>query len=390
MAHVVDHHISNAFLPHNPKLAGGYGPYSPHAMAASLAQQPQQFQSQQQQPQYSQQASVLAAATNMFSSQLHSQAKAGISGTKRRDRDDEDENGYYAEDRHRGSPSDPMETRSPTPERPRKGPPKRLKLAALNNSGSASKDKDAAKEPDRDVGVLIARLPPDEPRNILLKLMAEHPELKVEVLAMIPPPDLVMAKHALSEAARKVRDAYPFSQSSSSSSFGASTSFGFGTSFSSGAAAAVPSATTQRPEYIMSRIQPSVDGFISTVHTYLPYFSYVSATAGQPPPNAFDSFSFLTLITESMLEQQPLAVDALSHGLRQRLVQEWTAWIEQLSLAVNQQGRMFAQSLVQDWVNRLDAFANHTHAALGQDMRAIRDMWVQRVGWLIGRSTFSM
>jgi hypothetical protein len=217
-----------------------------------------------------------------------------------------------------------------------------------------------------------------------MKLIIQRPELKAEVLALIPPPDLTMATHALVDASRRLKDAYPFSQQST---FGTSTSFGFASSFSFGVSAAVPT-PSMRPEYIQSRIQPAVNDFISTVHSYLPYFSFVNTSAG-PTPSILDAFNFLAALTQHiLLEQQPLAVAALSEGLRDRIVPEWKAWTEHLSVAVNSQGRMFPAGVVHEWSNKLDAFANQTHVALGQDMRTIRDAWVQQAGWLINRRAF--
>ena len=142
-----------------------------------------------------------------------------------------------------------------------------------------------------------------------------------------------------------------------------------------------------RPEYIRSRIQAPVDEFVSTALSYLPYFSQASAqTQDRAPPSIPDRFTFLGTVTQHILEQQPLAVAALTDGLRRRLGDEWQAWVRALAQAVCHEGRMFPLSLAEDWIRRLDTFADQTHVTLGQDMRVIRDGWVQQVGWLVGRT----
>lgn len=67
-----------------------------------------------------------------------------------------------------------------------------------------------------------------------------------------------------------------------------------------------------------------------------------------------------------------------------RLTQEWKAWVERVDQVVNRDGGMFGQEVVRSWESGLDRFADSKGDGV-EAMRAIRDQWVSKVGWLVGR-----
>ncbi|KZW02545.1 hypothetical protein EXIGLDRAFT_637066 [Exidia glandulosa HHB12029] len=364
MAHLIVEQ-QNMFLPHIPKQY-------PFGAATTAFHHPSP-------------PSALFASHNH---NLPARSVAAQSNKRRLERDDEDEeNGYGYDDedggrqdrRRRASPADAMD-RSPTPERPRKAPPKRLRMAAA----SAAKDKDEHKqaEPEQDVGVLLARLPPQSLLPILTSLIQARPELKPVVLALIPRPTLEMATQALADAARKLRDAYPYSQAPTLSF--ASTSFGFGSGF------AQPQRAPQiRDEYVLSRLRTPIADFVSTALSYLSYFSYAhpqSLAVHTPTLSPFEVYTYLAALTSHIFAQPPLAVNAVSAEIQMRLVEEWKAWVERIDQYVNKEGRMFEARLVQNWIDQLDSFAAQSQFPLGQQMKHVRDTWVARAGWLVQRN----
>lgn len=223
-----------------------------------------------------------------------------------------------------------------------------------------------------------------------MELLQRQPELKQTVLAIIPPPSLETAVHTLADAARKLRDAYPYSHAPTPSF--ASTSFGFGGGSSLFAASAP--AQPQRPpanrdEYVLSRLRTPIADFVSTVRSDLSYFSLhqpstQGATGRVHDPCAI--YTYLAALTHHIFSQPPLAVNALCQELQERLVQEWQAWVNRVDSLVNKEGRMYPAFTVQEWANQLDGFAMHTQYPLGQQMKSVRDEWVHRAGWLIGRN----
>lgn len=141
MAHlIVEQQPADPFLPRNPK-AFGFGATGFHHQHTPFA------------------PSALFASHNH---NLPVRTVAATSHKRRLERDDEDdENGYGGGDdddgrqdrRRRASPTDAMD-RSPTPERPRKAAPKRLRMAPA----APGKDKAENKsETDQDVGVLLGQ-----------------------------------------------------------------------------------------------------------------------------------------------------------------------------------------------------------------------------------------
>jgi len=57
-------------------------------------------------------------------------------------------------------------------------------------------------------------------------------------------------------------------------------------------------------------------------------------------------------------------------------------WIDHV---VNQEGRMFRVDTVRSWERGLDEFAEAKGPEGWQDMRKVRDQWVAKVGWMVGR-----
>ena len=322
--------------------------------------------------------------------------------------------------------------RSPTPERPKRGAPKRLRVAVVAEASAKGNDKEPGdgkenKPPseDVDVGVLlgqssiriahpsdmsafIASLPQQSLLPLMMALLRDQPGLKPLVLSLLPRPTLETALQALAQASKTLREAYPYSAPAPTHS----ASFGFGsgagafgaarssnTSFGSfGRPALQPQAPHQtnpnhgrmRESYIVSRLRPHISEFVSASLSYLPYFSYLpppshSSQPQVPPikPHAAETFNFLSALTSHILSQPQLAQNELSPLLMPRLLQEWGAWVDRVDEVVNRQGGMFSGEVARGWDRSLDEFADKG----GSGMKDIRDKWVTKVGWLVGRRT---
>ena len=242
--------------------------------------------------------------------------------------------------------------------------------------------------------------------------MASNPQLKSTILALIPRPPLDTAVQALAAAAKKLRDAYPYSTSQtfpSSTSF----SFGFGGAGSSVFAARPPSsmANFSRPSnpntspnsqqsggmrdtYILSRIRPHITEFSSTALSYLSYYSLVSSNehsqaqqlvGKDAPAHPSETFIYLAALVEHIISQPSLAQSSLISQMLPRLVQEWMAWVDRVDSHVNKEGGMFGMEVVQGWERTLDGFAAAKIEGENGEFKAIRDKWVAKVGWLVGR-----
>ncbi|EMD41971.1 hypothetical protein CERSUDRAFT_102357 [Gelatoporia subvermispora B] len=333
---------------------------------------------------------------------------------KRRHEPDDD-----IENRHTGE--DAMD-RSPTPERPKRAAPKRARTTpAVVTTGKGEKnvkdDKNAPSEDgdDVDVGVLLASLPPQSLLPLLNSLISAQPSLKSTILSLIPRPTLDTALQALADSAQKLRNAYPYSNTPFSQP-GASTTFGFGASRpTSGGSFGNPAQVTgsstfggMREEYVLSRLRPHIADFVSACFSYLPYFSYVttpiptslsaksrsqshaqshaSALQSQHKDKSHPSETYLLLsaLLSHVLSQPPLTQSSLVPLVLPRLTEEWRAWTNHVDEVVNRQGGMFGQETVRTWERGLDEFAQAKGNGLDV-MRQIRDEWVSKVGWLVGR-----
>ncbi len=323
--------------------------------------------------------------------------------------------------------------RSPTPERPKRGAPKRARVAPTNPSSKDDQDAKENKAPnnydDVDVGVLLgedfsqswdiqphnyisplsASLPSQSLLPLLNALLKAQPALKSMILPLIPRPTLETAIQALAQSAKKLRDAYPYSNALPPSHATTSTNFGFGRHSISPATYQHPHSTNSgmRDSYILSRLRPHISEFVSACFSYLPYFSYVSISSistTQPSLNSqsqshssslqalhkdkshpAETFIFLSALTNHIAAQPALTQTSLVPTLFPRLLEEWNAWVERVDDIVNRQGGMFGRETVASWERELDGYADAKGFEGAGMMRSVRDKWVQGVGWLVGR-----
>ncbi|KAL4070876.1 hypothetical protein J3A83DRAFT_4246073 [Scleroderma citrinum] len=308
--------------------------------------------------------------------------------------------------------------RSPTPERPKRSAPKRAKVVQPTDSKDDSHAKDSKQrneEDDVDVGVLLASLPPQSLLPLLNAMISAQPSLKSLILPLIPRPTLEMATQALDHASRKLRDAYPYSNTPTFTAVSATSSLGFG--FGIG----LPRPTFNNPDcqrsnsttdgsqmrepYILSRLRPHINDFVSACVSYIPYFSYVPTVdiphnCGSSSPSyssalqlqhkdkshPTETFLFLSTLTSHIISQPPLTQSSLAPLLLPRLSQEWAAWIDRIDQVVNREGGMFGGETVHAWERALDGFADARGPEGWSVMKDVRDRWIAKVGWLVGRN----
>ncbi|KAI0830579.1 hypothetical protein BC628DRAFT_1336620 [Trametes gibbosa] len=318
--------------------------------------------------------------------------------------------------------------RSPTPERAKRSIPKRARttptLVTVGKDHQASKENKPSPNDDNDVdvGFLLASLPPQSLLPLLASLLTSQPALKPTILSLIPRPTLDAALDSLRNSAQKLKDAYPYSNTAfsqtgtswgntggSSPSRTGTASFSTGFGFGSRAAGTSFGATANPPggmrdEYILSRIRPHIQDFVSACLSYLPYFSTVAtpdpsssskAQATQSHAIALrqqhkdklhptETYLFLAALTSHILSQPPLTQTALVPMLSSRLGEEWKAWVDHVDAVVNMHGGMFGRDTVQTWERGLDEFAQAKGNGM-EMMKGVRDRWVSKVGWLVGR-----
>ncbi|KAJ8501627.1 hypothetical protein ONZ45_g12078 [Pleurotus djamor] len=308
--------------------------------------------------------------------------------------------------RHEPEEADERMDRSPTPERPTKRLVKRLRPTVAPEAGPNDKESKENKAPsqnddnDVDVGLLLASLPPQSLLPILNSLIRTQPSIKSLILPLIPRPTLETANQALAVSAKKLRDAYPYHNPSpfgppqpSSPSLG----FGFGNALNK----PVNQGHGMRDSYILSRLTPHMNEFVSAAIAYLPYFSYVprsdsASSTSQSHSTALqvlhkdkahpsETFSFLSSLTHHMLSQPELTQSILLPNLLPRVVQEWKAWVDRVDETVNRQGGMFGRDTVVEWERTLDEYAIAKGPEIVHGLREVRDQWISKVGWLVGR-----
>ncbi|KAI6007268.1 hypothetical protein EDD15DRAFT_2210082 [Pisolithus albus] len=295
--------------------------------------------------------------------------------------------------------------RSPTPERPKRAVPKRARVAHptdANGESNTKEGKQRDEEEDVDVGVLLASLPPQSLLPLLNAMLNAQPSLKT-------------ALQTLDHSARKLRDAYPYSSTPAFTPIVTTSSLGFGSGFGSQKSnlnsvdhqrfTSMTDGSQMRESYVLSRLRPHINDFVSVCMSYVPYFSYIRAAevsangSGSPArshsstlqvqhkdkPHPSETFLFLSALTSHIFSQPSLTQSSLVPLLLPRLSQEWMAWIDRIDEVVNREGGMFGGESVRAWERTLDEFAD-TRGPHGSVLKEVRDRWVAKVGWLVGRN----
>ena len=165
-----------------------------------------------------------------------------------------------------------------------------------------------------------------------------------------------------------------------------------------------------RDEYIVTRLKPHIEEFVAACTSYLPYFSFSTASEADPAMSSkahttqthavtlrqqhkdklhpIETYQFLAALTSHILSQPPLTQASLVEHLAKRLQTEWEAWVDRVDEAVNRQGGMFGRDTVSMWERGLDEFAQAKDQ--WQFMKGVRDRWVSKVGWLVSRQPMEM
>jgi len=176
-----------------------------------------------------------------------------------------------------------------------------------------------------------------------------------------------------------------------------------------------------RDTYIQGRLRPVVAEFAATARSYLVYFTSIpgntaqsssspSASTSSPPSlppelsHPSETFAYLHAITVHIHRLPPLARNLLSSestAILVRLHKEWQAWLDRLDVHVNRSGGMYGSEAVRTWERGLEEMVVFEdkdikegitvdlgpESRLGaRPMRSLRDTWVAKVGWLIGRN----
>ena len=240
-------------------------------------------------------------------------------------------------------------------------------------------------------------------------MLKVQPALKSTILQLIPRPTLETAIQALAQSAKRLREAYPYSSppafSQAGPSFGSTARPSEQPAF--GQSAHGNNHSGMRDAYIISRLRPHVADFVSSCMSYLPYFtcvpsstqlsslfpstsqSHLATTIQSLHKDKFhpsETFVFLSAVTKHLIEQPPLTLSQLSPLILGRLSEDWKMWVDKVDELVNRQGGMFGSETVRSWERGLDEMAAADALEVSNEMRAIRDSWVSKVGWLVGRT----
>ena len=153
-----------------------------------------------------------------------------------------------------------------------------------------------------------------------------------------------------------------------------------------------------RDQYILSRIRPHIDEFVSTALSYMPYFSLASEPSndnaiGAQRDKVFahpsETFAYLSALTNHLIGQPQLCQSALAPLILPRLIKEWMAWVERIDTMLKG-GSMIGSNVAESWLSALDRYAECNIAGIAGEaafgLKSVRDRWITVAGWLVGRA----
>lgn len=253
----------------------------------------------------------------------------------------------------------------------------------------------------------LASLPSQSLLPILTSLLSEHPNLRPLILSKIPRPTLATAVAALNRAAKRLRDEYPYS--APSTSFATQQHSGFSifesnpyitkraNTDASGNDGPDFGRPSQRDRYILDRLRPAVEEYVSTVLSYMRFFSCipgsrdshsVTSNGDKDGIHPAETFDYLSVVTEHLLSQSHHCQSILSPLLAPRLLQEWMAWVDKVDISLKE-GGIFGANVAQTWIDTLDKYCkakvNGVDIDLEAGFREIRSRWLNAAGFLVGR-----
>lgn len=297
--------------------------------------------------------------------------------------------------------------RSPTPERLKRGPPKKARVANAQNATNKA-DTKAGRSSDEeednvDIGVLLGKfdiayirqvahadplagLPPQSLLPILSGILKMQPSLKKVILPLIPRPSLEDAVEALKQAAKKLHDAMPFSNVPSSTLH-----------YTFGMPQQQP---TMRNDYVLGRLRPYIAEFASTCLSYFPYFSYKPTADSSGKNNSSSSsqriatiqkekfqpaeaFAFLNNVTKLIIEQPALIIPELEPLVLPKLTEEWKNWVDNLDRHANREGNMVSPSVARTWEIEIERLRDGKAPGISRLMRDVEKHFPVKQGWAI-------
>ncbi|KAJ3299252.1 Tethering factor for nuclear proteasome sts1 [Borealophlyctis nickersoniae] len=214
-------------------------------------------------------------------------------------------------------------------------------------------------QPSIQVSQLLSSLDKDQLISILSSLMANHPSLDQEVAALLPRPTLASATSLLSQAEKRLADAYPYSK--------------WG-----------PDRTS---DYAFNRVRPHLADLRTLLLHHLDHFvqpsSYPPQLQHELPVMGFGYLHLATGVAHRMPNWQTQAHTGATKGdVYERLARAWRSTIAEVGRRVKEEGKVFGAAVLGEWARNLHHHSNEVKGAYGFE-EACQE-FRKHLGWLIG------
>ncbi|KAK6099042.1 Tethering factor for nuclear proteasome sts1 [Batrachochytrium dendrobatidis] len=208
------------------------------------------------------------------------------------------------------------------------------------------------------MGELMQFLDKQQLLNLLINVMAVHPDIQPTVANMIPRPTIDSVAHILSVYEKTLADAFPYSK-----------------------------VGPDRSDYSYNRVRPHIEDLCNTILHYLDTFtlscSFPHSLQHEYPATAF---SYLHMAT-SIVHRLPVWNNEVRNtetrtAVYEQLGRRWRMVVAEVGSQAGEQGKVYGSYMVGEWARNL-----HLHAAqvkqaygLGEALQEFK----RQLGWIIG------
>lgn len=195
--------------------------------------------------------------------------------------------------------------------------------------------------------------------RLVQQMLAECPEFKERLTAILPKPTLALVRKQLEKAEKVIYAAFPYARDGPDCS-----------------------------DYSFNRVRASIESLHDGVVYYLDYFTlpahYGSDSQHEFPANAYLYLQLCTDIIHRLPNwNNPQHTAETKHPLYTLLASQWLLVTRELCRQVKHQGRMFSADVLRQWYTQLHAhviFLNHQFQSFDQALILFK----QELGTLIG------
>ncbi|KAL2913521.1 Tethering factor for nuclear proteasome sts1 [Polyrhizophydium stewartii] len=208
------------------------------------------------------------------------------------------------------------------------------------------------------MGELLQTLDKPQLLNLLVSVMAVHPEAQATAAALMPRPSVESVGQILATHEKQLFDAFPYSKLG-----------------------------PDRSDYAFNRVRPHIEDLRDTILHYLDFFtlpaSFPHALQHEYPSTAFAYLHLATGIVHRLpIWQNEARNEETRAALYERLGRHWRIVVGEVGRRAREEGKVFGAYAVGEWARNLHLHSAELNSGFG--LGEAFDEFKRQLGWIIG------